>query len=987
MKRDSYMLTQNLKTRVKQGCLAGLTFAIAAAAVAQQPAGPPPIVFGAPKPQIPEGNDSNGQPFQGPGKFPNRLTAANVDIEVVGGSVLGGNGSNDLTVKFPSMGPIAWTDARHNEGDIAFNIGPFDPSNPVFFPPNTFQEWAPSDGPTTYAWTVDRRAGVALATTRVNGFDNGDTYSTGGAVGTQYGVAYFTHGFRSGVGYGQIDGVYSSGNGSQDLVMGLIGEVDEASFSVALTYFPYLEGWKGGHVATTEPTDFATGAAFFESGSKGFGIPSGAVTWIDLDGDTFWDDGLARVVIPGADSATDGMLFAAPADSSSNTKYAGVTPYEGGWTVAIRDDREVDDTGLLFNARDGSSFSFVYVPWTAEGIIAAHVSSNGSAVKSAGPITVSKLGTGEYLVQVEGKSENNGVLILASAGSLPANDQIPSRDILSYEYSAADSGFIVQSRELQSSGVELSDGDFYVAWIDFEDPMRPGNPAPKPQVPEGNDSNGQPFQGPGAYPLSVTAANVDIEVVANSILGGAGSNDLRIQFPQAGPIPWTDSRHNEGDIAFNIGPFDPQNPDSFPPVEFLEWAPSDGMTTYAWTVDRRAGVALASTRANGFDNGDTFSGGGAVGTQYGVAYFTHGFRSGVGYSPIDGVHASGNGSQDLVMGMIGATDEASFNLGLAFFPFMEGWRGGHVSAAEPVDFATGAVIYDSGATGYGITANTVVWMDLNQDTFYDDGLATINIPGVNSAEDGLLLVAPADGSSDTKIAGAIPFEGGWNVGIRDDRDTDPSLFADRSGSAFSFVYIPWNAARSFAAHVNDDGSVIRSSGEITINRTGAGEYDVAIEGKSGETGMLLLSNAGVFDLDSRFPSADFLSYEYDDAAGVFKVQSRELTFNGAELSDTAFYVVYVDFNAPLTLAGRGAPNPAEPAILSIEQAETGVTLTIEGATPGAAYQVEWALSVNADGSAEWTALEGGAITGSEGPQTVNDPAGSAPQRFYRVVGQ
>jgi hypothetical protein len=104
-------------------------------------------------------------------------------------------------------------------------------------------------------------------------------------------------------------------------------------------------------------------------------------------------------------------------------------------------------------------------------------------------------------------------------------------------------------------------------------------------------------------------------------------------------------------------------------LEFLEWAPNDGMTTYAWTVDRRAGVALASTRANGFDNGDTFSGGGAVGTQYGVAYFTHGFRSGVGYSPIDGVHASGNGSQDLVMGMIGATDEANFNLGLAFFPW------------------------------------------------------------------------------------------------------------------------------------------------------------------------------------------------------------------------------------------------------------------------------------------------------------------------------
>ena len=77
-------------------------------------------------------------------------------------------------------------------------------------------------------------------------------------------------------------------------------------------------------------------------------------------------------------------------------------------------------------------------------------------------------------------------------------------------------------------------------------------PPTNPEVPEESL--------PGTYPELVTAANVNIAPIPGSVLDGNNSNNLRVTFPSAGPIAWTESRHNEGDVAMMIGPFDPDDP-------------------------------------------------------------------------------------------------------------------------------------------------------------------------------------------------------------------------------------------------------------------------------------------------------------------------------------------------------------------------------------------------------------------------------------------
>lgn len=431
-----------------------------------------------------------------------------------------------------------------------------------------------------------------------------------------------------------------------------------------------------------------------------------------------------------------------------------------------------------------------------------------------------------------------------------------------------------------------------------------------PQVPGGLDSNGNAFEAPGVYPGRLTASLVDIRVEPGSVLGGDKSNNLSVTFPAFGPVQWTESRHNEGDIAFNVGPF---SPDAIPPaVPFQEWAPNDGPTTYAWTIDRRHGVTLATVRANGFDNQDTANGQ-PVGTQYGVAYFTHGFRSGFGYSPVDGVWGNGNFSQDLVMGMVGPVDEASFDVSVVHFPYSEGWTGAHVSSEEPGE--DGVVIFENqengGSIGYGVNPFLIKWVDADDNFFFDEGLSRIELPGVDSLNDGMLFVAPAHDSSNTKIAGAVPTGDAWYVTIRDDRTTsDDSALNPRESSEFTFLYLPYETPGLVGGHVRgSDGNSINSAGDFTVARTEAGRYELSIPGRTGMDGMIILSNAGE-KTDGGLAvlaSHAFLCYEYSDEESVFVIESNQLSPDGVEAVDSDFYFAWIDFENPIHPAPMDAP--------------------------------------------------------------------------------
>ena len=58
-----------------------------------------------------------------------------------------------------------------------------------------------------------------------------------------------------------------------------------------------------------------------------------------------------------------------------------------------------------------------------------------------------------------------------------------------------------------------------------------------------------PGEEPGPWPTTVSGANINVEMSPGSILGGGGSDTLKVTLNGHGPIKWSQSRHNEGDIA------------------------------------------------------------------------------------------------------------------------------------------------------------------------------------------------------------------------------------------------------------------------------------------------------------------------------------------------------------------------------------------------------------------------------------------------------
>lgn len=426
---------------------------------------------------------------------------------------------------------------------------------------------------------------------------------------------------------------------------------------------------------------------------------------------------------------------------------------------------------------------------------------------------------------------------------------------------------------------------------------------------------------PGAYPLTVTGANVNASPGINSTLGGSGSDDLLVSFPSAGPIKWTDSRHNEGDVALLIGPSVPSDPSYYPPNSHINYKPiADGQpfanTTLAWRVNQFRGALLASVRHNGVNNGDNFNGS-PVGTIHGTAYFNNNFGQGWGFNADTGEFANGgSGSSDMQMGVAGTdagTGEAVFNTGVAYFPYEQGWTGAWVNNNQGFD----------GPGSFGGFSPDLT--DPSAIVNWTNSIATVTLPGVNSATDGMLFVAAADGDNANDIAAAFPTAGGWKVAVREDNDTDVTgNTINLTVNEFQFLYVPYTAGGLVGGHINGNtGAAIKSAGDaqFDLTRTSEGQYAISVYNadgvtkKNGDAGMLILSVAGTIPTDGTLPDRTFLSYQYDSGSGNFIVQSREQTSTsgGTEnvfgtqlpLRDSDFYFTWVDFANPLTPTAAG----------------------------------------------------------------------------------
>jgi hypothetical protein len=471
--------------RKKIALSAGASFVLSAAVSASAAA--PPTTTG----------PNNPNP---PGTYPASVTAANVDVALLPGSVMGGGGSDDLKVSFPSAGPIKWTSSRFNEGDLALSIGPFDPNDPSYYPPNAHGVFRPGTDPangfpfnnTTLAWRLNKETGATLASVRTNGYTPDITFG-GSAVGTLHGAAYAAAQGSQGWGYRLNDGVFENGGANSiDIVMGAAGYdelLGESGFDIATAYFPYEQGWMG---AWVENGAGENGSATITAGHPDL-IGSTVARWQENSpGAGLYHFGNGRVELPEIDSATDGMLFVAPAtDTSNGTHLAAGAPRDGGWDVTIREDQGDGLGNFPIKDVGGSTYQFLYVPYTATDLIGGWISGDDGAVLQGAGTTkfdVTRTEAGEYAISVFGEGDekltgDDGMLILsvASHDSTVAEGNVAARTFLSYEYDNLDSGdFIVQSRlDVAIEGgtsifgdlLQLTDTDFYFAWVDFQNPL------------------------------------------------------------------------------------------------------------------------------------------------------------------------------------------------------------------------------------------------------------------------------------------------------------------------------------------------------------------------------------------------------------------------------------------------------------------------------------------------------------------------------------
>lgn len=484
---------------------------------------------------------------------------------------------------------------------------------------------------------------------------------------------------------------------------------------------------------------------------------------------------------------------------------------------------------------------------------------------------------------------------------------------------------------------------------------------------------------PGLYPdRSVTAVNFKM-VIPQDGLGPNGSpivynadnkNEVILTIEGQGPIPWSAPGYNQGDVDFllsaadataaqqNLGPYSNPNRDRDQPGDNLTRASKP--QSRAWAPTLQSGVVLPTIRKNiqvWNDGAPAF---------HGFAWVsTHDGSSRRGFSMLDGEF--GSGEFYVCFGKLGETAvlpeaaspnalrEANIDSAVAWFPFAQGWKAGHIRGSAPASWEA------QGAHSAALTANVTAKYSAESFVTWADevgGLATFTLPGVNSLNDGLLfLVSTHEGNDNRgKYITAPPLADGtgWTVAIRqDDEVRDPAVYAVIDQAGFSFVYLPFDTVNLVGGRViGSTGVAAKSTGTFTLTRLAAGRYELSLPGKTGTNGMLLLQNAGYLASQPELADTSVLTYEYVD--GKFIIESRYAAGDGSvpdtfPLRDADFAFAWVDFTNPLAPAGT----VVTPPVLSVSQQGANVVISWPAGTTGWTLQSSAALS-----PATWTAVPG-----------------------------
>jgi hypothetical protein len=251
------------------------------------------------------------------------------------------------------------------------------------------------------------------------------------------------------------------------------------------------------------------------------------------------------------------------------------------------------------------------------------------------------------------------------------------------------------------------------------------------------------------------------------------------------------------------------------------------------TNDATKGVFIATIASNGVDWGY------GAGTEYGAVS--------IGYRADNSLFASLNNSE-------GA--ELNSDISAAYFDFTR---------------YTGAWVRNDGASiiSAGTGAGTI-HVTKNEDYTY-----TITIDGVNSTEDGVLLVTGGDNKPIYATAHALADGSGWVVGVHG-TGTNGYNYVDED---FGFTYVPKGNTDTVFGQVNSDGSSSIANGDYEITKIGTGEYKLVIDGYTPADGALVLSAEGLdgANIDN------IVSYQPTEEGDGWIIQTRDMP--SGELED------------------------------------------------------------------------------------------------------
>ena len=230
--------------------------------------------------------------------------------------------------------------------------------------------------------------------------------------------------------------------------------------------------------------------------------------------------------------------------------------------------------------------------------------------------------------------------------------------------------------------------------------------------------------------------------------------------------------------------------------------------------------------------------------------------------------------------------ETNVNVATAYFPYDDGYIGGHVN------------VLDNAITSANPAADYTLEHIESPDPNDQDGLWNLEISD-RTPDTGLLFAIAA--TNEDNFANATPNGDGWRISVRDSYSVEfggPQTF---EFDHWSFLYIPIGQSQFTGAFVtgfdaNDDAETTITSGDYTLTREGTGLYRLSIAGQAPTDGVLVLTPSEPTDLGEAgvAPLNYFLSYEAD--ANDFVIQQMEMgTINSPV--DGAFAFAYVPFGA------------------------------------------------------------------------------------------